>query len=172
MSCRSVGGSVLGVSLFHRRLSGESATLSQGGILPGARGSSRLGLGGKNDPENEGDLSNVEHENEYDDSMVALLEPVWGKGFMAPGGEGHVAKMVDGLELRGRRVLDIGCGLGAPASILAARHGAHVVGTDLEAPLIECARRRVVEMGVDDEVDFEVVPLDRSGSRTNPSTSS
>ena len=44
----------------------------------------------------------MEHQNEYHDSMVAMLELVWGEGFMAPGGEGNVAKMVEGLELEGR----------------------------------------------------------------------
>ena len=52
------------------------------------------------------------HENEYGDAMVAMCELVWGEGFMAPGGEGNVAKMVEGIDLEGRRVLDIGCGLG------------------------------------------------------------
>ena len=32
------------------------------------------------------------HENEYHDNMVALLELIWGKGYMAPGGPGNVAK--------------------------------------------------------------------------------
>jgi phosphoethanolamine N-methyltransferase len=99
----------------------------------------------------------MEHENEYHDTMVAMLELVWGEGFMAPGGEGHVAKMVEGLELEGRRVLDIGCGLGGPACILAGKHGAHVVGTDLEAPLIERAKRRAARLGVQDRTVFEVV---------------
>jgi ubiquinone/menaquinone biosynthesis C-methylase UbiE len=99
----------------------------------------------------------MEHQNEYHDSMVAMLELVWGEGFMAPGGEGNVAKMVEGLELEDRRVLDLGCGLGRPACILAGKYGAHVVGTDLEPPLIERARRRAVRLGLSDRTEFEVV---------------
>lgn len=99
----------------------------------------------------------MEHQNEYDDSMVAMLELVWGEGFMAPGGEGHVAKMVEGVALAGRRVLDIGCGLGGPACILAGRYDAHVVGTDLEPPLIDRARRRAARLGLGDRTRFEVV---------------
>jgi SAM-dependent methyltransferase len=78
--------------------------------------------------------------------MVAMLELVWGEGFMAPGGEGNVAKMVEGLELEGRRVLDLGCGLGGLACILAGKYGAHVVATDLEPPLIDRARRWLREV--------------------------
>ena len=99
----------------------------------------------------------MEHQNEYDDSTVAMLELVWGEGFMAPGGEGNVAKMVDGLELEGRQVLDVGCGLGGPACILAGKYGAHVMGTDLEPPLIDRARRRAVRLGLSDRTEFGVV---------------
>jgi phosphoethanolamine N-methyltransferase len=99
----------------------------------------------------------MEHRNEYGDSVVAMLELVWGEGFMAPGGEGHVAKMVEGFEPAGWRVLDIGCGLGGPACILAGEYGAHVVGTDLESPLIERARRRAAKRGLSDRTRFEVV---------------
>jgi ubiquinone/menaquinone biosynthesis C-methylase UbiE len=105
----------------------------------------------------------MEHQNEYDDSMVAMLELVWGEGFMAPGGEGNVARMVAGLDLEGRRVLDLGCGIGGPACVLARNYGPHVVGTDLEPPLIERAQRRAAELGLADQVEFQVVapgPLD------------
>jgi ubiquinone/menaquinone biosynthesis C-methylase UbiE len=99
----------------------------------------------------------MEHENEYHDSMVRVLEWIWGEGFMAPGGEGNVEKLVDGIVLEGCRILDIGCGLGGPACLLAAQHGAYVVGTDLEAPLVERARRRADALGVSDRATFEVV---------------
>jgi ubiquinone/menaquinone biosynthesis C-methylase UbiE len=99
----------------------------------------------------------MSHQNEYHDSMIAMLELVWGEGFMAPGGEGNVAKMVEGLELEGRRLLDLGCGLGGPACLLADEYGAEVVGTDLEAPLIERAQRRAAERGIGDRARFEVV---------------
>ncbi len=99
----------------------------------------------------------MEHQNEYHYSMVAMLELVWGEGFMAPGGAGNVAKMVEGLELEGRHVLDLGCGLGGPACILAGKYGAHVVGTDLEPPLIDRARRRAATLGLSDRTEFEVV---------------
>jgi ubiquinone/menaquinone biosynthesis C-methylase UbiE len=99
----------------------------------------------------------MENQNEYHDSMVAMLEFVWGEGFMAPGGEGNVAMMVEGLELEGRSVLDLGCGLGGPACILAAKYGADVVGTDLEPPLIERAQRRAARLGLSDRTRFEVV---------------
>ena len=76
------------------------------------------------------------HENEYGDAMVRMLELIWGKGYMAPGGAGSVAKMLEDIDTHGKRILDIGCGIGGPAREMASRHGAQVVGIDLEKPLI------------------------------------
>lgn len=32
------------------------------------------------------------HEDEYDDAMVAMLELIWGEGFLSPGGPGGGAR--------------------------------------------------------------------------------
>jgi ubiquinone/menaquinone biosynthesis C-methylase UbiE len=95
-------------------------------------------------------VQSIDHQNEYEDSLVAILGLVWGEGFMAPGGEGNVEKMVEGLELEGRLVLDIGCGIGGPACTLAETYGAHVVATDLE-------QLRAARLGLSDRIEFEVV---------------
>ncbi|WP_158607928.1 SAM-dependent methyltransferase [Nocardia panacis] len=54
------------------------------------------------------------------------------------------------------RVLDLGCGLGAPAIRLAKTTGATVVGVATSANLLERARRSAVEAGVADLVDFQL----------------
>ena len=83
-----------------------------------------------------------EHEQEYDAAFVELLESVWGEGFLSPGGPEEVTRILEGLELRGARVLDIGCGTGGAVFVMADRHAAgHVVGVDVGASLIEEARR-------------------------------
>ncbi len=99
------------------------------------------------------------HASEYHDSMVALLEWIWGRDYMAPGGEGNVDKMVAGLDLDGRRVLDIGCGIGGPAFALARTYGAHVTGIDLEPQLIARATRRAAELGLAERTGFRAVRL-------------
>jgi phosphoethanolamine N-methyltransferase len=95
--------------------------------------------------------------DEYHDAMIDMLELVWGDGFMAPGGPGNVAKMVEGIDLRDRLVVDVGCGIGGPACVLAEQFGARVVGVDLEAPLVELARQRAEKSSLGDRVRFELV---------------
>ena len=48
------------------------------------------------------------HENEYFDNMMTMLELIWGEDYMAPGGPGNVARMLSGMHIAGRRVLDSG----------------------------------------------------------------
>lgn len=110
----------------------------------------------------------MEHEVEYHDAMIAMLQLIWGADFMVPGGEGNVAKLVEGLDLRGKRVLDIGCGLGGPAFLLAGKYGAHVVGTDIDPRLVEHAKRRAGELGLDGQTEF--IPV-KPGPLTFPDAS-
>jgi phosphoethanolamine N-methyltransferase len=110
----------------------------------------------------------VTQEPEYHDAMISMLELVWGPDFMAPGGEGNVDNLVRGLEVRDRRVLDIGCGLGGPAFVLAQKYGALVVGIDIDARLIEHAKRRAGELGLSARATFRAVdpgplPFDDEG---------
>jgi phosphoethanolamine N-methyltransferase len=99
------------------------------------------------------------HVSEYHDSMIAFLEWVWGRDFMAPGGEGNVDKLVRGLDLAGKRVLDIGCGIGGPAFVLARKYGARVTGIDLELQLVARATRRAAELGLAQQCEFQAVSL-------------
>ena len=99
------------------------------------------------------------HVSEYHEAMVAFLEWIWGRDFMAPGGEGNVDRLVEGIDLAGKRVLDIGCGIGGPAFHLARKHGAHVTGIDLEPQLIERATRRAAELGLSQQAEFRTVTL-------------
>lgn len=99
-------------------------------------------------------MSKDQSESEYYDAMLDLLEWIWGKGYMAPGGVGNVDRLVGALDLRGKSVLDVGSGLGGPAFVLAAKYGAKVTGTDLEAHLVARATDRARELGLEAQVGF------------------
>jgi len=99
----------------------------------------------------------VGKEAEYHDAMIRMLELVWGEGYMVPGGTAKTDDLVSGLKLRGKRVLDIGCGLGGPACHLADRHRAHVTGIDIEPQLVEHARQRAASRKLQQRACFLLV---------------
>ena len=97
-------------------------------------------------------------DDHYDDRHIAFLEALWGEGYLSPGGPDEVARVLDGLELTGARVLDIGCGSGAIAVSLVRDHGAgHVTGIDVETPVCAASRRRVAEAGLSDRITIREV---------------
>jgi phosphoethanolamine N-methyltransferase len=97
---------------------------------------------------------------EYDDGMQALLQLVWGDGYLSPGGPEEVARLLEGFDIRGLRLLDIGCGLGAIDVLLVQVHGAgQVTGIDLEPDLVRQARDRVAAAGLSDRIKLlQVTP--------------
>jgi ubiquinone/menaquinone biosynthesis C-methylase UbiE len=86
---------------------------------------------------------------EYDEGMQTLLQLVWGDGFLSPGGPEEIARLLEGSDIHGARVLDIGCGLGAIDLLLVQAHGAgEVTGIDLEPDLIQKAQARIAKTGL------------------------
>lgn len=99
-----------------------------------------------------------ERDLEYDDDFVAVIEAMWGEGFLSPGGPAEVARIVEGLNLDGARVLDVGCGTGGCDLELVRRHGAaEVLGIDVEPQLIERCRHLAAEKGLTERLSFELV---------------
>jgi len=100
----------------------------------------------------------TEPELEYDDDMIALLEAVWGEGFMSPGGEAEVDRILDGLDLSGFTVLDIGCGIGgADVHIARTFNPATVIGIDIEAVLVRRCEALARDRNVAHLTDFRHV---------------
>jgi len=53
------------------------------------------------------------------------------------------------------RVLVVGCGTGYSACRIAKNTGCHLIGVDISAEMIEGARKRVAEWGLEDHVEFQ-----------------
>lgn len=99
-----------------------------------------------------------ERENEYTDDFVAAMELIWGDGFLSPGGTEELALFLDGVDLKGKEVLDVGCGIGGCAVALAGDYGAsHVLGIDIEQPLLDRAAARAEQHGLSDRLSFKLV---------------
>ncbi len=93
-------------------------------------------------------------DDEYDPELLAMLELIWGAGFLSPGGPAAVDEIVEGLDLAGKLVVDIGSGLGGVDMHLARQHGARVIGMEIAAPLVAHAKARVAAAGLSDRVDL------------------
>ncbi|WP_324754614.1 methyltransferase domain-containing protein [Roseovarius sp. Pro17] len=94
----------------------------------------------------------------YDNGHILFLEMLWGEGYLSPGGPEEVARVLDGSDLHGKRVLDVGCGSGAITLSLARDHGAaQVTGIDVEADVAAAARARISAAEAEDSVTIEQV---------------
>jgi SAM-dependent methyltransferase len=91
---------------------------------------------------------------EYDAAMLTLLQLIWGDGFLSPGGAAEVARILEGSDIRGARVLDIGAALGTVDQLLVTAHGAgHVVGIDIDPTLLAEMDARVARAGLTDRIE-------------------
>lgn len=89
------------------------------------------------------------HAVEYDDTAIRFLEVLWGEGYLSPGGSDEVDRVLRGLDLAGKRVLDLGCGAGGVTLHIAGTyHPLAITGLDVEAPVIAHARRAAERAGV------------------------
>ena len=102
----------------------------------------------------EAKIGGLSEPGEYDESMLALLQIIWGDGFLSPGGSEEIARLLEGSSIAGCKVLDIGCGLGAIDELLVHEHGASsVVGVDIDPQLVERMRARMARAGLSDRID-------------------
>ena len=60
-------------------------------------------------------------------------------------------------DLRGKRVVEYGCGMGK-LTVLLARSGALVSAFDLSEASVDVARRRAHESGLDGQIEFAIAP--------------
>ncbi len=100
-------------------------------------------------------VSEDSSKNLYDKRNIDTLEMVYGRGYLSAGGDEEVARVLHGLELAGRRVLDLGCGLGGASVTMARDLGAtDIVGFDIDEVVLGRARLLVEDSRVDDRVEL------------------
>ena len=94
----------------------------------------------------------------YDDNFVRSLEWLWGEGFLSPGGSAEVYKILKRTVVRGKKVLDVGCGIGGIDRLLVTDYGAEkVIGIDVIDRLIARAEHEAEEAGLTEWIEYRLV---------------
>ena len=102
-------------------------------------------------------MSDEAGEGGYITDWIPITDLLWGRGILAPGGEGNIDRIVKGIDLKNKCVLDLGSGAGGGAIKLARDYGAHVVGLDIEESFIDYSRQLADEAKCSDRVEFRHV---------------
>ena len=94
--------------------------------------------------------------SQYLEKSILQYERVYGEDFVSPGGEQMAREMVARLELApGARVLDVGCGLGGSAFVMAREFGLQVDGIDLSKNMLALANQKLSANGLSDLVELK-----------------
>ncbi|MBK8158248.1 MAG: methyltransferase domain-containing protein [Rhodospirillaceae bacterium] len=99
----------------------------------------------------------TETHEEYDGRMLTLLQMIWGEGFLSPGGPQAVRDIAAGIDLGGKRVLDIGCGLGGLDQVLLMLGAGHVTGIDVSPGIVERGQERIRRSGLNKKIEIKLV---------------
>jgi len=97
---------------------------------------------------------------QYQAEAIAKYEAIYGQHFISPGGADSARACIARLGLKpGMRVLDVGCGLGGSAFLMAREHGVSVHGIDVSANMLASARERLCSQGLTSQVTLEHVDV-------------
>jgi len=92
---------------------------------------------------------------QYTNDAIRLYEAVYGEDFVSPGGRAMALELIALLGLTaGKRVLDVGSGLGGSAFVMAREFGLQVDGIDLSTNMLSMAREKLKKYALSDSVSF------------------
>lgn len=99
--------------------------------------------------------------HDYDHAMTEMLQIIWGEGFLSPGGPQAVKEIMSGIDVSGKRILDIGCGIGGLDQELIKLGSCRVTAVDVAVPLVKLGRERIASAAQSDRIEFRVVEPNR-----------
>ena len=105
--------------------------------------------------------------SQYLEQSILQYELVYGEDFVSPGGAQLARELIAEMQLQpGARVLDVGCGLGGSAFLMAREFDLVVDGIDLSRNMLGLAERKLAAHGLSPGVDLQwgdCLELDRPG---------
>ncbi len=104
---------------------------------------------------------------QYASTSILKYESIYGEDFVSPGGREMAFELIGQLGLDAdSKVLDVGCGLGGSAFVMARDYGLNVDGIDLSKNMLALANAKLAKQGLSDRVKLEwgdCLELDRPG---------
>lgn len=90
---------------------------------------------------------------QYQKSSILQYEAIYGEDFVSPGGRELALELIARLALApGAQVLDVGCGLGGSAFVMARDYHLRVDGIDLSRNMLALAQRKLDGNGLSESV--------------------
>jgi phosphoethanolamine N-methyltransferase len=94
--------------------------------------------------------------SQYQESSILQYESIYGQDFVSPGGCEVASELIASMALQpGSLVLDVGCGLGGSAFLMARDFHLRVVGMDLSNNMLALAGRKLAANGLSDRVSLQ-----------------
>ena len=94
--------------------------------------------------------------SQYLESSILQYEAIYGEDFVSPGGREVASELIASMGLEpGSRVLDVGCGLGGSAFLMARDFDLQVDGIDLSRNMLALAEQKLAANGLSDRVRLQ-----------------
>jgi cyclopropane fatty-acyl-phospholipid synthase-like methyltransferase len=117
--------------------------------------------GGDADADPSGSAAAADAKGAWSDARRQLAQEIWSPGFVVPGGNDYVEKLINGCSLtEAETMLEIGVGMGGCTRTIIGKFGNYVTGYERDADLAAAAVRHAVTYDIDDKLEVVNVPFE------------
>lgn len=102
-----------------------------------------------------------DNSNPWSEPRRQLAQELWSPGFIVPGGNAYVEKLVSGCNLtEAETMLEIGVGMGGGTRTIIGKFGNYVTGYERDADLAAAALRHAASYELDDKLEVISTPFE------------